>query len=330
MVLLSYLGHAYVWGGLRPATILPARLAVPGTTSPKTSADHPFSATPATPFTTIRLRRPREIECGNIGLIQNFLGGIDEEWFILIRVDIERKAASALTYRDAVSTPLQFTVEQNKALLEIMAIRRRATLGRNMHIDRVNRPAVSLPDGRIVVGVAHNPEMQGIACHPACAATGFRRRSSAGIATVSRSSLDIFLLLVSSALVNFLLMEAERSLFTGCLPKDASRQMEEDAEENRKSRDQERGRTKRATGRISPVHLRSLKILGPEEAVQTSAWCPRGDLNPHAAFAAADFKSAVSADSTTRAPASSYPTQQPASCPDTEPPASFLRTSTNA
>jgi indoleamine 2,3-dioxygenase len=38
----------------------------------------------------------REIECGNIALIQNFLGGIDEEWFILIHVDIERKAAPAL------------------------------------------------------------------------------------------------------------------------------------------------------------------------------------------------------------------------------------------
>ena len=30
-------------------------------------------------------------------------------------------------------------------------------------------------------------------------------------------------------------------------------------------------------------------------------WCPEGDLNPHAALAAADFKSAVSADSTIRA-----------------------------
>jgi indoleamine 2,3-dioxygenase len=38
----------------------------------------------------------REIECGNIALIQNFLGGIDEEWFILIHVDIERKAAPAM------------------------------------------------------------------------------------------------------------------------------------------------------------------------------------------------------------------------------------------
>src|ERR1700756_3657854 len=28
MVLLSYLGHAYVWGGSRPVTVLPARIAV--------------------------------------------------------------------------------------------------------------------------------------------------------------------------------------------------------------------------------------------------------------------------------------------------------------
>ena len=29
MLLLSYLGHAYVWGGARPARILPARIAIP-------------------------------------------------------------------------------------------------------------------------------------------------------------------------------------------------------------------------------------------------------------------------------------------------------------
>ena len=29
MVLLSYLGHAYVWGGSRPATVLPESVAVP-------------------------------------------------------------------------------------------------------------------------------------------------------------------------------------------------------------------------------------------------------------------------------------------------------------
>ena len=39
----------------------------------------------------------REIECGNIGPIQNFVGGIDEEWFILVHVEIERKAVPAVS-----------------------------------------------------------------------------------------------------------------------------------------------------------------------------------------------------------------------------------------
>ena len=36
------------------------------------------------------------IELGNIALLQNFLGGMDEEWFILVHVDIEARAGSAL------------------------------------------------------------------------------------------------------------------------------------------------------------------------------------------------------------------------------------------
>jgi indoleamine 2,3-dioxygenase len=47
-------------------------------------------------YNFVRFDPTREIECGNLGLIQNFLGGIDEEWFILIHVEIERKAAPAL------------------------------------------------------------------------------------------------------------------------------------------------------------------------------------------------------------------------------------------
>jgi indoleamine 2,3-dioxygenase len=36
------------------------------------------------------------IEMGNIALLQNFLGGIDEEWFVIVHVDIEAKAAQGL------------------------------------------------------------------------------------------------------------------------------------------------------------------------------------------------------------------------------------------
>ena len=98
MVLLSYLGHAYVWGGDRPQTILPARLAVPWYRVAESLGRPPvLSYSSYALHNFFRFNPSREIVCGNIGLIQNFLAGIDEEWFILIHVEIERKAVSAIT-----------------------------------------------------------------------------------------------------------------------------------------------------------------------------------------------------------------------------------------
>jgi indoleamine 2,3-dioxygenase len=97
MLLLSYLGHAYVWGGTRPARVLPSRLAVPWY-----RVAHALGRPPVLSYSSYALHNfyrfdsAREIACGNIGLIQNFLAGIDEEWFILIHVDIERQAAPGL------------------------------------------------------------------------------------------------------------------------------------------------------------------------------------------------------------------------------------------
>ena len=97
MVLLSYLGHAYVWGGPRPATVLPARIAVPWHQVAESLGRPPvLSYSSYALHNFFRFDPVREIECGNIGLVQNFLGGIDEEWFILIHVDIEQKAAPAM------------------------------------------------------------------------------------------------------------------------------------------------------------------------------------------------------------------------------------------
>jgi indoleamine 2,3-dioxygenase len=97
MVLLSYLGHAYVWGGQKPAQMLPSVLAVPWhAVATRLGRPPVLSYSSYSLHNYYRFDPAREIECGNIGLIQNFLGGIDEEWFILIHVDIERKAAPAL------------------------------------------------------------------------------------------------------------------------------------------------------------------------------------------------------------------------------------------
>ena len=97
MLLLSYLGHAYVWGGIQPQLKLPAVLAAPWYHVAERLGRPPvLSYSSYALHNYFRLDPSREIECGNLGLIQNFLGGIDEEWFILIHVEIERKAAPAL------------------------------------------------------------------------------------------------------------------------------------------------------------------------------------------------------------------------------------------
>src|SRR5579859_4780445 len=63
---------------------------------------------------------------------------------------------------------LQFTVEKNKALLKIMAMRGRAASGRNVHIDQ-GESACSIRSGQQDrVGVAHDYEMQGIAVIRVC------------------------------------------------------------------------------------------------------------------------------------------------------------------
>ena len=97
MLLLSYLGHAYVWGGPRPALILPAVLAAPWYHVAESLGRPPvLSYSSYALHNYFRFDPSREIECGNLALIQNFLGGIDEEWFILIHVEIERKAGPAM------------------------------------------------------------------------------------------------------------------------------------------------------------------------------------------------------------------------------------------
>ncbi len=98
MVILSYLGHAYVWGAKKPSGQLPASLSVPWHRV-ATLLGRP----PVLSYSSYALRNWRRIKAdgpialGNIALLQNFLGGLDEEWFILIHVDIEAKAAPALS-----------------------------------------------------------------------------------------------------------------------------------------------------------------------------------------------------------------------------------------
>ncbi len=97
MLILSYLGHAYVWSETKPAHHLPANLAVPWS-----AIASKLGRPPVLSYASYALHNWRRIDStgdialGNIVLLQNFLGGIDEEWFILVHVDIEAKAMRGL------------------------------------------------------------------------------------------------------------------------------------------------------------------------------------------------------------------------------------------
>jgi indoleamine 2,3-dioxygenase len=97
MQILSYLGHAYVWGEKPIIQKLPAILAKPWfEVSQKLLRPPVLSYASYALHNWKKIDKSGEVELGNIALIQNFLGGIDEEWFILVHVDIEQKAIPAL------------------------------------------------------------------------------------------------------------------------------------------------------------------------------------------------------------------------------------------
>ena len=97
MLLLSYFGHAYVWGSAKPATRLPQGLARPWFDVAQRLGRPPVLSYASYALHNWRRLNPRgPIALGNIVLLQAFLGGVDEEWFILVHVDIEARAATAL------------------------------------------------------------------------------------------------------------------------------------------------------------------------------------------------------------------------------------------
>ncbi len=97
MLILSYIGQSYQWSENSPATVIPANLAIPWHQVGKLVGRPPILSYQS--YASDNWRRfdaSGPIECGNIGLLQCFLGGQDEEWFILIHIEIEKKAGKAL------------------------------------------------------------------------------------------------------------------------------------------------------------------------------------------------------------------------------------------
>lgn len=111
MLILSFIGHAYVWGNEKPTNKLPTRLALPWYQISQHLGRPPvLSYASYALHNWRRLQADRPVELGNIALLQNFWGGIDEEWFILIHIDIEARATAAV----ANLLPAQAAVSKNQ------------------------------------------------------------------------------------------------------------------------------------------------------------------------------------------------------------------------
>ncbi len=125
MVHYSFMVQAYVWGEAEAPEILPKCLAQPIVAL----ADH-LGQQPLLPYSGYvldnwaKLDPEGGIDLDNIYMIQNFLGGQDEAWFVLIHVAIEAHAGEVLAaMAPIVAAANDGDTELVRQLLEKMAVR---------------------------------------------------------------------------------------------------------------------------------------------------------------------------------------------------------------
>ncbi|MEO9601297.1 indoleamine 2,3-dioxygenase [Parasphingorhabdus sp.] len=138
MVRYSFLVQAYVWGESESPTTLPANLA-----RPMVALADRLDQAPLLPYSGYvldnwaRLDREGPIDLDNVYMVQNFLGGADENWFVLIHVAIEAAAGPLLDLAcNLVTAAKAKDVTTATALLEEM----------DSHWDRVNAIFDRMPD----------------------------------------------------------------------------------------------------------------------------------------------------------------------------------------
>jgi indoleamine 2,3-dioxygenase len=98
MRILSFCGHAYVWEVPdEPALKLPPQLAQPWHEVAQRLGRPPVLSYASYALDNWRrLDRAKPVQLDNIVLLQNFLGGLDEEWFVVVHIQIEREAGPGL------------------------------------------------------------------------------------------------------------------------------------------------------------------------------------------------------------------------------------------
>lgn len=98
MLILSYLGSAWVWGERELSNTLPSNIAVPWVRVARRLNRPPVLSYASHALNNWRRVDPSlGVELGNVVRLLNFLGGLDEEWFVLVHIAIEAKAGPAMS-----------------------------------------------------------------------------------------------------------------------------------------------------------------------------------------------------------------------------------------
>lgn len=125
MVHYSFMVQSYVWGEAETSAVLPEKLALPICALAERLGQQPLLPYSGYVLDNWGLHDQRgPIDLSNIYVIQNFLGGQDENWFILVHVAIEARAGAALARMKAVIDGAEAgdTAEVTRLLNEIAIV----------------------------------------------------------------------------------------------------------------------------------------------------------------------------------------------------------------
>ena len=116
MVQLSFIAHAYILGGVEPKSNLPRVIAKPWVSASRILERPPVLSYASYCLDNWYLINPEEpINLNNVALINNFLGGIDEDWFVTVHVCIEDAASDAIEASKLIS---QSTEESEESYID--------------------------------------------------------------------------------------------------------------------------------------------------------------------------------------------------------------------
>ena len=135
-VQFSFLAHAYVWGDLVPSKILCKAIA-----KPWSNISNMLGRPPILSYASYcldnwhKINQDEGVNLDNVALNYNFLGGIDEDWFVTIHVCIEHAANKAIQSAFNIALKTETSDCNEKVLLDELTSIKEAMLEVN-HIFR--------------------------------------------------------------------------------------------------------------------------------------------------------------------------------------------------